>query len=93
MGTGCSRISCLRLSISAGREAGLEQQIALLRHVEALRLFAAEHDGKLPATLSDISVPLPLDPVTGKPFVYTVTGATAHLRGGRTSRREERIGM
>ena len=60
----------------------LEQQIALLRHVEALRLYAAEHDGKLPAKLSDISVPLPVDPVTGKPFVYTVEGATAHLRGG-----------
>jgi len=59
----------------------LEQQIALLRHVEALRLYAAEHDGKLPAKLSEISVPLPLDPVTGLPFVYTVEGATAHLRG------------
>ena len=48
----------------------LEQQIALLRHVEALRMYAAEHDGKLPAKLSDFSVPLPIDPVTGKPFVY-----------------------
>ena len=68
----------------------LEQQIALLRHVEALRLYAAEHDGKLPAKLSDISVPLPVDPVTGKPFVYTVEGATAHLRGEFASGRGER---
>src|SRR5260370_4463 len=30
----------------------LEQRIALLRHVEALRLYAAAHDGKLPVTLS-----------------------------------------
>ena len=52
-----------------------------MRHVEALRLYAAEHDGKLPAKLSDISVPLPIDPVTGKPFVYAVDGATAHIRG------------
>jgi len=59
----------------------LEQQIALLRHVEALRLHAAEHDGKLPAKLSEIAVPLPVDPVTGKPFEYTVEGATAHFRG------------
>jgi hypothetical protein len=58
----------------------LEQQIALLRHIEALRLYAAEHDGKLPASLSDSLVPLPNDPVTGKPFAYTVEGATAHLR-------------
>jgi len=60
----------------------LQQQIAVLRHVEALRLYAAEHDDKLPAKLSDISVPLPVDPITGRPFVYTVEGATAHLRGG-----------
>ncbi len=60
----------------------LEQQIALLRHVEALRLHGAEHDGKLPASLSDISVPLPADPVTGKPFAYSTERNTAHLRGG-----------
>ena len=59
----------------------LDQRIALLRHVEALRLHAAEHDGKLPAKLSDVSVPLPDDPVTGKPFRYELSGATAHLRG------------
>ena len=59
----------------------LERQIALLRHVEALRLHAAGHDGKLPARLCDISVPLPDDPFTGKPFDYTVEGTTAHLRG------------
>ena len=31
----------------------LEQRIALLRHVEALRLYAAGHKGALPASLSD----------------------------------------
>ena len=71
----------------------LEQQIALLRHVEALRLYAAEHDGKLPAKLSDISVPLPVDPVTGKPFVYAVEGTTAHIRGGSRRARRERQGV
>jgi hypothetical protein len=59
----------------------LEQQIALLRHVEALRLYAAEHGGQLPETLSAISVPLPDDPFTGKPFVYAMEGTTAHVRG------------
>jgi len=63
------------------RQARLDQRIALLRHVEALRLHAAEHDGRFPATLSEVSVPLPDDPVTGKPFRYEVDGATAHLRG------------
>jgi hypothetical protein len=59
----------------------LEQRIALLRHVEALRLYVAEHEGKLPEKLSDIDVPLPVDPFTGKPFVYQLEGETAHLRG------------
>jgi hypothetical protein len=61
--------------------AQLGRQIALLRHIEALRLHAASHDGKLPARLCDFSVPLPDDPFTGKPFAYTVEGTTAHLRG------------
>ncbi|HEY7423462.1 MAG TPA: hypothetical protein VH682_04400 [Gemmataceae bacterium] len=55
--------------------------IALLRHVEALRLYAAEHEGKLPEKLSDIDVPLPVDPFTGKPFLYKREGETTHLRG------------
>jgi hypothetical protein len=59
----------------------LEQRIALLRHVEALRLYAAAHDGKLPEKLSEVPVPLPDDPITGKPFRYEVDGSTAHLRG------------
>jgi hypothetical protein len=62
-------------------QGGVDQRIALLRHVEALRLYAAEHDGTLPAKLSDVFVPLPVDPFTGKPFRYEVTGNTAHLRG------------
>ena len=62
-------------------QARIDQRIALLRHVEALRLHAAEHDGKLPAKLAEVSVPLPNDPVTGKPFRYELIGATAHVRG------------
>jgi hypothetical protein len=59
----------------------LEQRIGLLRHVEALRLYAAAHDGKLPAKLSEVGVPLPLDPFTGKPFRYSLEGETAHVWG------------
>ena len=63
------------------KQVRLEQRIALLRHVEALRLYAAEHHGTLPAKLSEIPVPLPDDPFTGKPFRYEVQGITAHLHG------------
>jgi hypothetical protein len=59
-----------------------EQRIALLRHVEALRMYAANHEGQLPLKLTDITVPLPVDPFTGKAFPYEVEGDTAHIRGG-----------
>jgi hypothetical protein len=59
----------------------LEQRLALLCHVEALRLYAAGHDGKLPARLDDIGLPLPLDPATGKPFGYKLEDDTATVRG------------
>jgi hypothetical protein len=59
----------------------VDQRIALLRCVEALRIYAAEHDGKLPAKLDDIPLPLPVDPATGKPFSYKVEGKTAYLHG------------
>jgi len=62
----------------------LEQRLALLRVVEAIRLDAAKNGGKLPASLSDLSVPVPADPVTGKPFAYKVDGMTALLEGKET---------
>jgi hypothetical protein len=61
--------------------ARLQQRLALLCCVEALRLHAAAHEGRLPAQFADIKLPLPVDPVTGKAFVYKLEGATAHLRG------------
>ena len=67
-----------KIRIAQGR---LEHRIALLRHVEAIRLYAAEHGGKLPEKLADVTVPLPVDPYTGKPFRYVLEGSTAHLRG------------
>ena len=77
----CSLIpSCPRSTRSSvWRQAN--QRIGLLRCIEALRLHAAEHDGKLPASLSDVTVPLPDDPFTGKSFRYVLDGNTAHLRG------------
>lgn len=58
----------------------LDRQFAALRVIEAIRLFAANHNGKLPATLADIKeVPLPICPVSGKSFVYRVEGERAFL--------------
>jgi hypothetical protein len=61
-------------------EVRLERDLAALRVIEALRLHAAAHDGKLPGDLNDVTeVPVPLNPVTGKPFVYRLDGTTAIL--------------
>ena len=62
-------------------QAQLERRLALVRHVEALRLHAARAEGKLPEKLSDLGLPLPNDPFTGKPFSYKREGETAHLLG------------
>jgi hypothetical protein len=60
----------------------LDRQVATLRCVEAIRLYAATHGGKPPTTLGDVvEVPLPTDPVTGKGFeaFYKAEGGLAVL--------------
>jgi hypothetical protein len=49
-----------------------DRRFAALECVEALRLYAAQN-GKWPAALADVAdVPVPTDPITGKPFEYRV---------------------
>jgi hypothetical protein len=55
----------------------IDRKFAILRCVEAIKLHAAE-TGKLPSALSDIKVvPVPLDPMSDKPFDYRLDSATA----------------
>jgi hypothetical protein len=62
--------------------ARIDRKVAALRCVEAVRLYAAAHDGQLPARLDDIKeVPVPIDPQTGKQFVYEVKDNKAYLTG------------
>ena len=57
-----------------------EQRMASLRCVEALRLYAATHEGSLPASLDAIrEVPVPINPATGKTFRYRLEGKVAVL--------------
>ncbi len=59
------------LSRVAFLQERLERNIALLRTIEAIRMFAADHSGELPGSLAKITtVPIPVDPVTGKNFIY-----------------------
>ena len=53
-------------------QARLDRNIAMLRTIEAIRMFAAGNSGELPESLSEItSVPIPIDPVTGNAFIYS----------------------
>jgi hypothetical protein len=69
------------IQVARRLQGRVKQRIDLLRHVEALRMYAAEHGGKFPTKLAEIPVPLPDDPFTGKPFPYESSGKTAHLHG------------
>jgi tetratricopeptide (TPR) repeat protein len=68
----------------------LGRDIAILKCVEAIRLYAASHGGKLPASLADITeVPIPDDPLTGKAFDYKVSGSKATLESTPTAETKE----
>lgn len=59
--------------------------ISRLRIFEALRIYAAAHDGSLPRQLTDIrEVPIPVNPYDGKPFTYRCDGNRAFERRKRT---------
>jgi hypothetical protein len=61
-------------------DARLERDIAILRCVEAIRMYAADHEGKLPGSLAEITaVPVPPDPFNGKAFHYAPAGGKAIL--------------
>jgi hypothetical protein len=58
----------------------IDRRLAALRCVEAVRLYAAAHGGQLPKSLSEIKeVPIPVDPLTGQDFLYTVEADRAVL--------------
>jgi hypothetical protein len=60
--------------------ARLCRDIDILRVIEALRLHAAANQGAFPKTLDEVTlVPIPVDPVSGQPFVYTYRGSR-HVR-------------
>jgi hypothetical protein len=61
--------------------ARADRYVRLMRTIEAIRDYAARHDGRLPERLEQITdLPLPIDPVTGKPFDYEVKGEIAILQ-------------
>jgi len=58
-----------------------QRQIDLLRVVESLRMYAADH-GHWPEKLNDITeVSIPIDPWTRKPFEYSLKNGVASVQG------------
>jgi hypothetical protein len=58
----------------------LDRRLAELQTIEAIRIYAAEHAGRLPSDLDEFkTAPVPLDPITGRPFVYSVENRTVIL--------------
>jgi hypothetical protein len=51
-----------------GARVRIERTADYLRCAEALRMYAATHEGKAPAKLADVKLPLPLDPYSGEGF-------------------------
>lgn len=76
-----ARLTVMPVEKLMASEARLAQRLALLRAAEAVRLHAAKSGGKLPASLTDLEVPVPVDPVTGKAFGYKLDGLTAVIDG------------
>ena len=69
-GYGPSRLAAVRV----------DRQLDILQVVEAIRLDATRHEGRLPASLDAIKdLPIPLDQATGKSFEYRVHGDSATL--------------
>jgi hypothetical protein len=68
-----------KVSLLTGR---LGRHVAVLECIEAMRLYAAAHEGQFPEKLRDVThVSVPDDPVTRKPFTYSRTGSKAVLEG------------
>ncbi len=79
-----ARLLLPAISSAKGAETRCQWNIAMLRIFEAMRLYAATHDGRWPDRLSDITeVPIPLNPCDGKPFLYQRQGNKAVLTSQR----------
>ena len=59
--------------------ARVDRQLDAIQCIEAIRIHAAAHQ-RFPARLEEITeAPVPIDPLTGRPFEYRVDGETATL--------------
>ena len=68
------------LSGAFGSLAAMDRDFAALRTIEAIRAYAATHEGRLPESLDDMLDPAEsLDSFTGKPFEWKSDGGAGVL--------------
>ncbi|XZE42820.1 hypothetical protein SH467x_002355 [Pirellulaceae bacterium SH467] len=78
-----TRMPCSLLpSLAAAKKASIrmQQQMAILKVVEGVRMYGAIHERTLPSTLGQLPVPASMDPATEQSFEYEVQGESAILR-------------
>jgi hypothetical protein len=74
-----------KVKMAQGR---IDQRMALLRAIEAIRLYAHQNGGKLPTSLAETGLPLAADPMTGADLSYSVKDNVATLFGADTKQGE-----
>ena len=57
-----------------------DRHVKFLQTIEALRDYTASHKNQLPKSLDELELHAPIDPLTGKPFLYELNGDKATLR-------------
>lgn len=64
-------------------QAQLDRRVAAMMCVEAIRMYAADHGGKPPASLGELSdAPAQRDPITGQDFIYKTTSDNSFVLEG-----------
>jgi hypothetical protein len=74
-----ARILLPSLSRATYVTANVNRTLDMLQTLEALRAHAAQNHNTLPAALTDIHLPIPLDPFTNTPFTYAHTPTATTL--------------
>jgi hypothetical protein len=83
-------LSLMMPAVDSAQRASLrmQQMYELHKIIEAIRYYAAVHDGRLPDSLGAIKeVPVAtIDPMSGKPFGYRVEGRTVKIDFSHTGK-------
>lgn len=77
-----TRMPCsLLLSLIGIQKASirLQQNLAIIKALEGIRMYGASHQGQLPSDLGQLPVPASLDPATLSPLQYELEGSSARL--------------